>query len=37
VRPSYEDFRDRFAEMLDVLEPFGMRLGALKVKVPEEW
>ncbi|KAI5812415.1 JmjC domain, hydroxylase-domain-containing protein [Pyronema omphalodes] len=37
VQPSYEDFRDRFVEMLDILEPFGMRLGALKVKVPEEW
>lgn len=37
VRPSYEDFRDRFVEMLDILEPFGMRLGALKVEFPEEW
>lgn len=37
ISPSREDFENRWREILDAIRPFGMRLGIIKVKVPEEW
>lgn len=36
VCPNKEDYENRFKEIIKILEPFGMRLGIVKVKVPEE-
>ncbi|KAI5788498.1 JmjC domain, hydroxylase-domain-containing protein [Geopyxis carbonaria] len=35
VKPSEEDFKNRFEEILEVLQPIGERLGAIKIKVPD--
>jgi len=37
VRPSKEDFEKRWPEILRTLEPFGMRLGIVKLEIPPEW
>jgi hypothetical protein len=37
VRPNKEDFENRFEEIISILEPFGMKLGVVKLKIPEEW
>lgn len=37
VRPSKEDFEMRWPEILQTLQPFGMRLGIVKLEIPPEW
>ena len=36
IRPGKEDFENRWPEILTIIEPYGMRLGIVKVKVPDE-
>ncbi|KAL7267483.1 hypothetical protein RUND412_009928 [Rhizina undulata] len=36
VRPSKDDYEGRFREILDHLRPYGLRMGAVKIKVPKE-
>lgn len=37
IRPNKEDFENRWPEILRIMEPFGMRLGIIKCKIPVEW
>jgi len=37
VRPNKEHFEGRWPEILRILEPFGMRLGIMKLVIPPEW
>lgn len=36
VSPSAEDYR-QFDKLIEALWPIGIKCGAVKVKVPEEW
>lgn len=37
VKPSKQDFEQRWAEIINIMEPFGMRLGIIKCKIPDGW
>ncbi|RPA99642.1 JmjC-domain-containing protein [Choiromyces venosus 120613-1] len=37
VRPCLKDFRNRFEEMMGLLEAIGVEMGVVKVKIPEGW
>jgi hypothetical protein len=37
IRPSKEDFEERFEEMMVLLEPIGVEMGAVKIGIPNEW
>ncbi|KAF8243018.1 JmjC-domain-containing protein [Wilcoxina mikolae CBS 423.85] len=37
IKPNRADFEGRWPEILRIMEPFGMRLGIIKCKIPEEW
>lgn len=37
VRPGQRDFETRFEEMMELLEPYGVEMGVVKIRIPQEW